>query len=764
MNALKWRVVGVALALATVAVLASPFLTSPARAQTTPSITSITVSDTTIVAANITVNLADADDGTMVYLKYGPVNSYNTNPKPPAYNVYGDDPKDPFLLVNENAPPLEATSLSGAATFDLPASAIPPADRLNRIQDLWASYDVLVEASLDSTFETGVVTETFRTLPPEVRGGCIDSEKTSMGILLYLSSFSGIPYTVYYRWRAEDSTTWNTGSVVVPWGNPTSSSHRVMTGLVSHSPYVMDASLDPNFPEDKTHTETAWTHEPDVVRIGVRKVTETEATVTAIMDHPNGKEYGLGCRYHPNAQGNWSYIRNEHTMTGFVGATLLQSLTLDSPYQYRCKLSYDHGEHGEFTRTRASDEKSTRTLDGTDTALTEIRATLSGRSATITVDLVNTDGTNNDVYLRHREYPSDEWVPGTTRATSTNTAQWTATLTNNKVHEFEASLDQAFPEAETLTLYLVVGNPPYTTVGDSTPTTREPDTTGNEPNQDITPNNDPNNGGIDPNDLNNGNNNPPSQTNNPVTTSSSGGGGGGGFGGGGFSTRNTPPNFRDSASKMRSVPENSVEDVKVGDPIMAWDPENDAINFSLRGDDAAPFKIETMKGGYRAQLLVGPDAVLDYEAQSVHMVTIVATDPGGEERSIVLEVQLEDVKLPGRADEFDVANNHDERLDREEVEAAYAALGLNLLTRLEMAFIMDYYFSTNFGAIDFGSLPRMVDKYDLNEDSIIDRSEILQALQDYVDGTLSKADMQEIAKVYFITAQAEETAQPEDTG
>ena len=42
-----------------------------------------------MTTATVTVNLADADDGTTVYLKYGPVNEYSTNPKPPAYNVYG---------------------------------------------------------------------------------------------------------------------------------------------------------------------------------------------------------------------------------------------------------------------------------------------------------------------------------------------------------------------------------------------------------------------------------------------------------------------------------------------------------------------------------------------------------------------------------------------------------------------------------------------------------------------------------------------------
>ena len=203
---------------------------------------------------------------------------------------------------------------------------------------------------------------------------------------------------------------------------------------------------------------------------------------------------------------------------------------------------------------------------------------------------------------------------------------------------------------------------------------------------------------------------------------------------------------------MREVPENSVEDVKVGEVIMAWDPENDQLTFSLRGDDAAPFKIETLKGGYSAQLLVGPDAGLDYEAQNVYTVTVVATDPGGEEKTLDIEVQLIDIKLPGKADIFDVQNNHDEWLDKEEVVAAAAAYGLRLITQLEMVFIMKYYYDTNFGDVDFANLPSMIDKYDINTDGVIDQAEMLAALDDYMGGRISKAAMQEITKEFFTTS------------
>ena len=182
-----------------------------------------------------------------------------------------------------------------------------------------------------------------------------------------------------------------------------------------------------------------------------------------------------------------------------------------------------------------------------------------------------------------------------------------------------------------------------------------------------TPIENPNNGGGTEN-PNNGGNTPPEETNTEETNTeetnteetnnnggtlpqnNGGGGGGGGFGGGGGGfggssvTRNTPPNFRDSARDMRTVPENSEEGVKVGEPIVAWDPQNDVLAFSLRGDDAEPFTIDEKTG----QILVGPEAVLDYEAQKVHVVTLVVTDPGGEETTTELEIHLTTSNCPAR--------------------------------------------------------------------------------------------------------------------
>ena len=511
-------------------------------------------------------------------------------------------------------------------------------------------------------------------------------------------------------------------------------------------------------------TDTGWTIEPHLVRVGVRKVTETEAVVTGLMDVPNGQDYDLGCQSQlADVDGYWSPVTST-PMDGYVGSISMQPLTAQTDYEYRCRLQWDFDAYG--MQGRRLEGKYLRTLD-TDLALTEISGRVTGTTATVTVDLVNTDGSATEIHLRHRQYPTEQWNSPAPQSTTTATTEFTLTgLADNSVYEFEAALHLFFNLETTLTLYLLVGVPSITPSQSDggTPTddgngggTRDPN------NGEGTPLEETNNGGVTP-DPNANNGNGGSGGGTLPQNNGGGGGGSGGGGGGGFAsspqTRNTPPKFRDSAGDVRTVPENSEEGVIVGKPIMAWDPENDVLAFSLRGDAAEPFTLDEKT----AQILVGKDAVLDYEAQDVHVVTLVVTDPGGEETTTELEIHLTDVKLPGKADIFDVANNHNERLEREEVEAAAATYGLGLITKLEILFIVKYYYTTELAAIDFENLPSMVDKYDVNADSIIDRDEVLTALQDFMEGKLSKADMREIVEVYYTTIEEEaQVAEPAQT-
>ena len=262
-----------------------------------------------------------------------------------------------------------------------------------------------------------------------------------------------------------------TGAVTVPWGNPQTEIQKRMTGLTSHTAYVAEVSLDPTFPANETMTDTGWTIEPDLVRVGVRKVTETEAVVTGLMDVPNGQDYDLGCQSQlADVDGYWSPVTS-----GYVGSISMQPLTAQTDYEYRCRLQWDFGAFGPYGRMSGS--KYTRML-GTVLALAEIRGQVSGSDVLIDVILANTDGAYHDVYLRYREYPQENWTDAPSMSANSTDSRFSISgLTADAVYKFEAALDLFFNQETTLTPFLVVGNPPYSTVGNSgggTPPTPEP--------------------------------------------------------------------------------------------------------------------------------------------------------------------------------------------------------------------------------------------------------------------------------------------------
>ena len=105
---------------------------------------------------------------------------------------------------------------------------------------------------------------------------------------------------------------------------------------------------------------------------------------------------------------------------------------------------------------------------------------------------------------------------------------------------------------------------------------------------------------------------------------------------------NEAPMFAE-ATADRSIDENSAEDMAVGDPVTATDPDaGDTLAYSLSGDDAMYFSIDDM-----GQITVGADAMLDYEAEkSTYMVTVTATDDSdapNSSASIAVTINVTDV-------------------------------------------------------------------------------------------------------------------------
>ena len=99
---------------------------------------------------------------------------------------------------------------------------------------------------------------------------------------------------------------------------------------------------------------------------------------------------------------------------------------------------------------------------------------------------------------------------------------------------------------------------------------------------------------------------------------------------------NARPRFLDKGPLERSVAENE-KGASVGDPVAAID--SDPMIYTLSGDDAGAFKIDTSGQITTAEKL-------DYETKSSYMVTVTATDPSLASASITVDITVTDADDP----------------------------------------------------------------------------------------------------------------------
>ena len=83
---------------------------------------------------------------------------------------------------------------------------------------------------------------------------------------------------------------------------------------------------------------------------------------------------------------------------------------------------------------------------------------------------------------------------------------------------------------------------------------------------------------------------------------------------------NTPPAFDESPAATRGVAENTVAGVNIGDPVRAFDDDNDALTYSLDAAGAESFDIDRLSGQLRTK------ADLDFEDKSSYTVTLSVRD------------------------------------------------------------------------------------------------------------------------------------------
>ena len=100
---------------------------------------------------------------------------------------------------------------------------------------------------------------------------------------------------------------------------------------------------------------------------------------------------------------------------------------------------------------------------------------------------------------------------------------------------------------------------------------------------------------------------------------------------------NTAPVFTDGASTTRSVAENTAIGQEIGTAVAATDTENDTLTYTLSGNDASLFDIDSTTGQLKT------NSALDYETKSSYTVTVTVSD-GNLTDTITVTINVTDVQ------------------------------------------------------------------------------------------------------------------------
>ena len=115
-----------------------------------------------------------------------------------------------------------------------------------------------------------------------------------------------------------------------------------------------------------------------------------------------------------------------------------------------------------------------------------------------------------------------------------------------------------------------------------------------------------------------------------------------------YAQTNSAPQFPSSETGTRTVDENTPWYQNIGDPVVATDPDDDKLTYSLENARTSPFTIDRFTG----QLQTG--APLDYETQATYTAKVIAADrlepddPSRATDTITVTINVNNVDEPGK--------------------------------------------------------------------------------------------------------------------
>ncbi len=486
--------VGLAAAIAAVALALLPPHDTLAQ---TPSVTAVTVSETTQTSFTVAVDLANPSSASLtVHLRY---------------RAEGTDPwtTAPSESTSTTSATFTVSSLTSGTTYDVEASldngfasgvvALPVATQPPKVtaisqrglahqtrmsfdvtiqepngarQYVFARYRVTpsgqwtyhrthsstdeasvllygltsntgyeVEASIDLSFPAdATASTTFDTLPPYLEGVRVDdSGQTAATVTIDIGAPNGEAQTVYLQYRKQADVTWTDASAVV---TRTATGEVSLTGLSTDTTYDVQASLDDTFPQGETVSGTFTTAPPLVTDVSVDNIAQTTADVTVTLDEPNGESQVVNLQYYRTRQYPLEYLTDSLTTATDTGTTTLTGLLPGESYNVQASLDSqfpgDASESEEFETLHTPASLTNVSVVAVSTSATHIRGTVANAQS----------GTR--MHLRYRQSPDGPW--SSTRSGSGGLSIWDVRLTSlsaETAYEAEMSLDATFPPGET---------------------------------------------------------------------------------------------------------------------------------------------------------------------------------------------------------------------------------------------------------------------------------------------------------------------------
>ena len=100
---------------------------------------------------------------------------------------------------------------------------------------------------------------------------------------------------------------------------------------------------------------------------------------------------------------------------------------------------------------------------------------------------------------------------------------------------------------------------------------------------------------------------------------------------------NEAPRFTEGSSTTRDIAENTASGQNIGTAVAATDADNDTLEYTLGGTNAASFNIVSTTGQLQTR------ATLDYETKSSYSVTLTVSDGNGGTDTIAVTINVTDV-------------------------------------------------------------------------------------------------------------------------